>query len=126
MGRDRYTFIKTFAAPLVSTIIEKDSEGKDWLLYGAPLAVVFHISPRAESADTLIAATYAMLAAQTMGMTSCMIGSIGPFLKNGGKRIREKYGIPQKNRIGITVVFGYPKVGFTRGIRRRLAGVTLY
>jgi ferredoxin len=126
MGGDRYTFIKTFVVPLITTVLEKDNEGLDWLCYDAPLAIVFHISPLSADADTLIAATYAMLAAEALGLSSCMIGSVGPYLKFGGGKIRKKYGIPQKNRVGITVVFGYPKVRFARGIKRRLAGVRFY
>jgi ferredoxin len=126
MGRDRYTFVKTFVVPLITTVLDKAEQGQDWLLYDAPLAILFHISPLSAVADTLISATYAMLAAEALGLSSCMIGSVGPQLKLGGGSIREKYGIPQKNRVGVTVVFGYPKVRFARGIRRRLAGVRFY
>ncbi len=126
IGRDAYAFMKDFTAPLISTIIEKQSEGKDWLLYEAPLAILFHIRRGAEPADTLIAATYAMLAAESMGIGTCMIGSVGPYLSHGGGRIRKKYGIPAANRVGITMVLGYPKVRFARAIRRRFSRVLFY
>jgi len=126
IGRDAYTFMKTFTVPLISTIIDNRDEGNDWLLYGAPLAIIFHICPGADPADTLIAATYAMLAAESQGLGGCMIGSVGPYLRHGGRRIRKKYGIPPENRVGITMVLGYPKVRFVRAIRRRFSKVLFY
>ncbi len=126
IGRDAYAFMKSFTVPLISTILEKQTEGKDWLLYGAPLAMVFHIRPAADPADTVIAATYAMLAAQAQGLGGCMIGSVGPYLRHGGRTIKKKYGIPRENRVGITMVLGYPKVWFARAIRRRFSRVSFY
>jgi ferredoxin len=126
IGRDAYAFMKTFTVPLISTIIDKQSEGKDWLLYGAPLAILFHICPVADPADTLVSATYAMLAAESMGIGGCMIGSVGPYLRHGGRKIKRKYGIAPANRVGITMVLGYPKVRFVRAIRRHFSRVHFY
>lgn len=122
IGRDAYDLMKTFAAPLPDFFSEKMAQGEDWLLYGAPLAMYFHASPTSDPLDYAVAGTYAMLAAESLGLGTCMIGSIAPFLKYKNP-VSKKYGIPTENNQGIMVIFGYPKVKYTRGIRRSLGGV---
>jgi hypothetical protein len=39
------------------------------------------------------------------------------------KRLKAKYGIPRANKVGVTLVLGYPAVEFRHAIRRRLASV---
>jgi len=43
-------------------------------------------------ADAHISATYAMLAAESLGLGSCMIGSASPFLVRS-KQLLQKYGL---------------------------------
>jgi nitroreductase len=86
----------------------------------------FHVSPYADPADPFITATYAMLAAEALGLGSCMIGTIGPMLKNGGKGLKEKYGLNPRNQPGIAIIFGYPAVKYRHTIQRNLAKVHYY
>jgi nitroreductase/NAD-dependent dihydropyrimidine dehydrogenase PreA subunit len=125
MGKEAYEFFKSFAAPLFDFLIERKEKGEDWLLYGAPLAIYFSGSPYADPADTTIAATYAMLAAESLGLGSCMIGSIAPLLRYAPK-LKQKYGIPLKSRDGMMVIFGYPKYKFRRSLRRTFREVQYY
>ena len=83
------------------------------------------MSPYADPADPLISATYAMLAAEALGLGSCMIGTPAQFIKYS-KKLKKKYGIPERNTQGIMVIFGYPQVKFTRSIKRSLGGVRYY
>lgn len=124
-GKEGADLMKSFAAPLPDFMNQKRKEGEDWLLYGAPLAMYFYSSPTSDPADPLIPATYAMLAAQALGLGTCMIGSIAPFLRYNSK-INEKYRLPAKSNHGIAVIFGYPSVRYTRAIRRTLASVRYY
>ena len=125
IGKEAYDLMKTFAAPLPDFFTEKMSQGEDWLLYDAPLAMYFHASPTSDPVDFAVAATYAMLAAQSMGLGTCMIGSVGPFLKYKNK-VGIKYGIPKENNQGLMVIFGYPKYKFTRSINRSLGSINFY
>ena len=125
IGRETYESMKTFVLPAIDIIVREHEKGSDYLLYGAPLAMYFHTSPYSDPVDPIIPATYAMLAAESLGMGSCMIGTIAPFLKYS-KKLRGKYGIPLKNRQGIMVIFGYPAIKFRRAIRRTFAGVHYY
>lgn len=125
IGKEQYESFKSFLIPVINLFIEKNAEGIDWLLYDAPLAMYFHTSPYSEPADPLIAATYAMLSAESLGLGSCMIGTIGFCLKYS-KKLKKKYGIPLKNQQGIMVIFGYPAVKYKRAIKRRFANVNFY
>lgn len=74
-------------------------------------------------ADSLVAATYAMLAAESLGLGSCMIGTPAYFIKYS-KKIKQKYDLPLKNQPGIVVIFGYPRIKYRKALKRRLAKVT--
>jgi NAD-dependent dihydropyrimidine dehydrogenase PreA subunit/nitroreductase len=125
IGKEAYDLMKTFVAPLPKFFPEKLSRGEDWLLYDAPLAMYFHASPTADPLDFAVAATYAMLAAQSLGLGTCMIGSVAPFLKHNN-RVGKKYGIPKDNNQGLMVIFGYPQYKYTRSIKRSLGNINYY
>jgi len=122
MGRDGYEMWQTFVVPLADLLVTEHEQGTDWLLYDAPLALYFHVSPLADPADPLISATYAMLAAESLGLGTCMIGSVPWFVKYS-KTLKRKYGIPPRNRQGIMLIAGHPAVTYSRALRRRLAKV---
>ncbi|MFZ4465107.1 MAG: nitroreductase, partial [Bacteroidales bacterium] len=46
----------------------------------------FYGSPYADPADPLIAATYAMIAGESLCLGTCMIGAVHPFIQNGSKQ----------------------------------------
>lgn len=123
-GKEVYDLMKTFAAPLPDFFAEKMAVNEDWLLYGAPLAMYFQASPTADPIDFAVAGTYAMLAAESLGLGTCMIGSIAPFLKSKTK-VNEKYRLMTGPAQGIMVIFGYPKFKYQQGIRRSLGGVNI-
>lgn len=124
--REEYEVLDKFMYPAIEIFEEMRKEDTDYLLYGAPLAMYFHASTYADPADPFITATYAMLAAETLDLGSCMIGTIGAMLKSGGKEVKEKYGINPRNQPGLVVIFGYPAVKYRRAIRRNLAKVHYY
>lgn len=72
-----------------------------------------------------IADTYAMLGAESLGLGSCMIGSINPFLRYGGKSLKKKYGINTRVREGVFIIFGYPRYRYHKAIRRSFESVTV-
>ena len=116
---------KEFIKPLIQIYTGSMEKGIDYVTYKAPLAIYFYGSPFTDPADPIIAATYAMIAGESLGLGTCMIGGIHPFIQNGGraKKLREKYGIKFKSREGLFVIFGYPKVKYSKGIRRTFASV---
>src|SRR5665648_754832 len=58
-------------------------------------------------------------------ISSSMLGGIHPMIQNGkkAKEFREKQGIKFASREGLFVIFGYPKVKFSKGIQRTFASV---
>lgn len=120
IGRDMFG---KFVIPLLQSTHKKREEGKDVLLWDAPLAILVHSSPYAESTDRDIAATYIMLAAHALGLGCCMIGTVGPMLTRN-KAMRKRYNIPQENKIGLMLVIGHPDTKFQYAIKRKFAKVS--
>jgi len=122
MKRESYEMFDTFIVPTMETFIAMEAEGSDWWLYNAPLAAYFYCSPYSDPADPFIAATYAMLAGEALGLGSIMIGTSGIFFKYS-RRLRQLYNIPANAQQGLMVLFGYPAVKYRKSIRRRFARV---
>ena len=123
MSHEDYDMYKSFLMPLMAFLIERKKKGEDWLLYNAPLAMYFYGSPYADPADPYIPATYAMLAAESLGLGTCMIGSIHPFLRHRSSYLKKKYKINPKNKNGIFLIIGYPKVKYHKAIKRTFAKI---
>lgn len=122
LGRVAAGFLRGFVVPVVDHYKKEWAQGRDALFYDAPLGLYFHGSEYADAADAVIAATYAMLAAESLGLGTCMLGFPG----HGFKRDRglgEKYGVPPQNHLGVFLVVGHPAVRHQRGVRRRFSRV---
>jgi ferredoxin len=122
MGKEAWVATKSFVRPLLDFYIETDEAGVDTFFYEAPLAIHFYGTPWSDTADPLIAATSATLAAESLGLGSCMLGFPGPMLKNN-RKLRKKYGLPNRLQPGIVVIFGYPAIKYRKAVTRRFAGV---
>jgi len=125
-GKVNDEMFKRFIRPLFKIYIGHMKQGKDLVSYDAPLAIYFYGSPFADPADPLIAATYAMIAGESLGLGSCMLGGIHPLIQNGkkAKKLREKYGIKFSSREGLFVIFGHPNIKYSKGIKRTFASLT--
>jgi len=124
IGKDAYEVMRGFVKPLLQFLLWQRAEGKDYFTYNAPAALLFHYNPAGGEADCHIATTYAMLAAESLGLGSCMLGTTEGL--NSVKWFKRKYGIPLGNKIGLGLVLGHPAVQFHRGVRRRLASVQFH
>jgi len=122
MGKEAWIATKIFVRPVLDLYIETDKAGLDTFFYDAPLAIHFYGTPWADAADPVIAATYATLAAESLGLGSCMLGFPGPLLKNS-RKLRRKYNLPDRLQPGIVVIFGYPAIKYRKAVTRRFAEV---
>jgi nitroreductase/NAD-dependent dihydropyrimidine dehydrogenase PreA subunit len=122
VGRENSDAFRDFVGPAFDAYRRAERAGKDWFFYDAPLAMAFYGSAFADPADTLIAATYAMVAGESLGLGTCMLGFPMYVFKYSG-RIRRKYGLPEQIQPGIVVIFGHPATRYHRAIRRRFAEV---
>lgn len=118
-------FYRKFMRPVFEIYIGSMKKGIDYVTYDAPAAIYFYGSPYCDPADPIIAATYAMTAAESLGMGTCMLGAIHPFLQYGSaaRKFRNKYGIRYKSREGLVLIVGYPRVKYAKGVRRSFANV---
>jgi len=127
-GKATDAVFRDFVRPLVFLYTEAMARGEDLVTYDAPAALYFYGSPFCDPADPLVAATYAMLAAESLGLGTCMLGGMHPLIQNGraARRFRERQGIRYPSREGLMVIMGYPRVVYQKGIRRSLAAVDSY
>jgi ferredoxin len=124
-GKANDELFRTFVKPLMHTYIENMRKEVNLVTYDAPLAMYFYASPFADPADPIVAATCAMIAGESLGLGTCMIGGIHPLIQNGkkAKRFRKDQGIKFASREGLFVIFGYPSVKYKKGVRRTFASI---
>lgn len=103
-------------------IKSKYENNLDCVLYGAPVALVFYGRKGAMAANVPIACTYAMLAAESLGLHTCMIESMSPILTSS-KKLRKAYGIAPDAKNILILICGYPCVDFKYGVKRTFASV---
>lgn len=124
-GKPTDEMMREFIKPVFDVYVDEMEKGNNWINYDAPLAMYFYGSPYTDPADPIIAATYAMLAGESLGLGTCMLGAVHPFIQNGkkAKRFREKWGIKYPSREGLFVIFGYSNVHFKKGVKRTFADI---
>lgn len=120
IGKVRYERFRSFVLPLAEGYVRSQQQGRDTLFWNASAVLIFHHSPYAEAADATIACTYAMLAAESLGLGSCMIGGAPPIMQRN-RAICQQLQIPDGNKPAIALILGYPAVRFRRSIVRRFS-----
>ena len=126
-GKANAELFKGFVKPLFNVYINNMKKGINLITYDAPLAIYFYGSPYTDPADSIVAATTAMYAGESLGLGTCMLGGVHPLIQNGKKarQFRENHGIKYPSREGLFVIFGYPNVKYKKGIRRTFASTTI-
>lgn len=114
-----YEMYRDFIIPAVDFYKDPD---RDWLFYDAPCVFYFYGCGACDPADPPVAATHAMLAAEALGLGSCMLGFPG-YAFTYSRKLRERWGLPKRSQLGLMVVVGHPAVTHRRGVRRRFAQV---
>jgi nitroreductase/NAD-dependent dihydropyrimidine dehydrogenase PreA subunit len=125
VGRAKYDMFAHFVRPLAESYVRGHREGRDLLFYEAPALLIFHHSPYAEAVDATIACTYAMLAVESLGLGSTIIGGAPPILQRN-KALCEDLGIPQGNTPSLCLILGYPATHFRHTIRRRFTSTVTH
>jgi len=97
---------------------------EDTIARFAPAMIVFHANRNAENyeADIYIALTYGFLAAHALGLGGSAIDLIPPAIQNSQK-LRKMFSIPDTNIVAASMILGYPKYRYPRGITRELKSV---
>jgi len=125
MKKSAGEWFESFIIPLGRELVAGRKAGRDLVLYNAPVALMFHVSPYADGADAFIACTYAMLAAESLGLGTTMIGCVAPMVSRS-RSLLQKYGLPAGHTPKLVLIIGYPAIGYHRAIRRRFQSVRYY
>ena len=125
-GKANDEMFKGFIKPLFKTYIGNMKLGQNLVNYDPPLLFYFYGSPYTDPADPIVAATFAMQAAEALGLGTCMLGGVHPLIQNGkkAKKLREKYNIKYTSREGLFLAVGYPSFRFRKGIQRSFADIS--
>lgn len=124
LGTAKYQQFSSFILPLARSYVASRDAGRDTLFYDAPALLLFHASPYADTVDAAIAVTYAMLAAESRGLGSCIIGGAPPVLQRN-PRLCRTLGIPVGNRPVMALIVGHPAIRFQRAVQRHFTSVTV-
>jgi len=117
LGKTKHKIFSEFVMPLLKELSKRRKNGEDHLFYNAPCVILFYGTEVClDKEDQIIASTYAQIAAEAMGLGTCVIGSVIPAID---AKLREKYGINKTDTLGTAFVLGYPDQKFTRGINRK-------
>lgn len=124
-GKANDEMFKGFIRPLFKVYPEKMRADINVVNFDAPMVMYFYGSPYTDPGDPIIAATYAMIAGESLGLGTCMLGAVHPLIQNRKKArlFREKYGIRFTSLEGLFVAMGYPAIKFKKGIKRTFASV---
>jgi len=125
IGQPKYLTLKNHLIPLLTVKMPEMEKGnEDALTRGAPAIILFLTEKNQEdnSQNISIAATYGMLKTHSMGLGGAILDIIPPVI-NRDQELRKLYGIPDTHEIITSLIIGYPKYKYQRGIKRKLKSV---
>ncbi len=122
-GLETFNTIKNHLYPISKLENYKLKYG-DRITRGAPAILIFHAEKGAEehTNNSIIYASYVMLAAHSAGLGASMVGIV-PAAINKVKEVREIFEIPKEHEAVISVILGYPKYRFKRTIKRNVQAI---
>ena len=126
VGKEKFNTIKNHVVPLMKSRLPELKRGEeDTLTRHAPAMIVFHASKTAENyeADAYVALTYGFLAAHALGLGGSAMDIIPPAIQHSPE-LRKMFSIPEGNHVVASMILGYPKHHYQRGIKRELKSVT--
>ncbi len=99
-------------------------ENKDELRRDCPAVMLFHCDTLEPAGDEacMLAAFHAVLAAETLGVGSCINGLLPPII-NKTKEVRQTISLPDNHEVYAALTLGYPKYKFKKTIPRKLGRV---
>lgn len=122
---ETYNTIRNHLYPIAKTNNYKLKNG-DRITRNAPALIIFHAEREAEehTNNSLIYASYAMLAAHSLGLGAAM-NRILPAAINKLKTIRKIFNIPDENEAIIALIAGHRKYAYKRIIKRNLPQIEI-
>ena len=125
VGPAKYKTLKNHVVPLMKSRLPELKLGKeDTITRNAPAMILFHADRNAENHETdiHIALTYGFLAAHALGLGGSAMDLIPPAVQNN-QELKRMLSIPVGNHVVASMILGYPKYRYQRGIKRELKSV---
>lgn len=126
-GAENYAAMKNYVLDIARKANEAyHRDGTDRYLYNAPVVMLFHGNRSALSYEhnAFLVCHHAMLAAHSLGLGTTIIGMVPPIVDRS-RALRQRYNIPDENRVMASLIVGHPKYRFRKSIRRDLAGIQI-
>jgi len=125
VGKAKFKTIENHMVPLMKSRLPELKLGvEDTITRSAPAMILFHADRNAENYETdiCIALTYGFLAAHALGLGGSAMDLIPPAIQNN-QELRKMFSIPDNNNVVASMILGYPKYRYQRGIKRELKSV---
>lgn len=125
MPRKLRILMENHLVPLLAPILEAyDERGIDAITWNAPAMLIWHTAPDAAAGETdcVIASTYAMLAAEALGLGTIMLGLAHHAIQRD-KALRAELGIPADHDTHNCLALGFAGRKFLRSIPRQFRAV---
>ncbi len=125
VGKETFKTIRNHVVPLMKSRLPELKMGvEDTITRHAPAMIIFHANRDEENyvADIYIALSYGFLAAHALGLGGSAMDIIPPTIERN-RELRKMFLIPEKNRVVASMIVGYPKHHYKRGIKRDLKSV---
>ncbi|MCD4673022.1 MAG: nitroreductase family protein [Anaerolineaceae bacterium] len=118
-GARQYHALTHHALPSARICCENADNGKNGFTFDAPAIIFFHGYKLGVCIveNCWLAASYATIAAHSLGLGSIFSGMIPPIV-NMNADVKRKLGIPDENEVHSCLMLGYPTVKFKRKIPR--------
>ncbi|MBI9067499.1 MAG: nitroreductase family protein [Salinivirgaceae bacterium] len=124
-GKDTINTLQNHLLPRIEKGIYKEFTYEyDGITRGAHSLIIFHAHKNSEEhkEDSYILVTYATLAAQALGLGSTIIGLV-PAALNKSNELKSMFNIPLDHDVVVSLILGYPKYKYHRGIKRKLKNI---
>lgn len=125
-GWEMFRTLKQHIVPMMRERLPDLKAGtEDTITRYAPAMILFHANRNEVlyQEDIHIAVTYGFLAAHALGLGGSAMTIIYPIIEKN-KALRQLFAIPESNEVVGSIIIGYPKYYFRRGIRRPLKNIT--
>jgi ferredoxin len=125
VGPQRFRVMEHHLIPLLGTRMPELKQGtEDTITRNAPAMILFCGDRKGEEIreDAFVAATYGMLAAHALGLGGSIMSIIPPAIERSAE-LRKLFRVPDGSEILTSLILGYPKYKYARGIKRRVKSV---
>ena len=125
LTEEKYNTIANHVLPVMETRLPDMKERReDLITRNAPALLLFHADRGSEnhSEDVWIALAYGLLAAHALGLGATAIGLVPPAVEQN-QALRSLFQIPEGDEVLASMIVGYPRHRFRKGIKRNLAEV---